>query len=175
MSSHPSPTCTAALVAANRSNAKKSTGPKTDRGFSQLNSLKRGRYAHLFRSNLWRPPAATLISIGSTPKFSKLSAPRTAGNAKSVRKRTKKLMSRDFRVPARRFGRKPESGLESADRRAWTASRLLQNWGREGRGTPELRRAPGASLCQEISRLREWVDLLPQAPRGRLGRARTGG
>ena len=56
MSLRRSPTRTAALLAANRSNAKKSTGPKTDRGkgFSQLNSLKHGRYARMFRSNLLR-------------------------------------------------------------------------------------------------------------------------
>src|SRR5271157_615364 len=45
MSLRKSPTLTAALLAANRRNAKKSTGPRTARGkaFSRLNRLQDGR------------------------------------------------------------------------------------------------------------------------------------
>ncbi len=57
MSLRKSPTRTPALLAANRANAQKSTGPRTARGKAQitLNPLKHGGYAgRLFRSNLLR-------------------------------------------------------------------------------------------------------------------------
>ena len=57
MSLRKSPTRSPALLAANRANAQKSTGPRTLRGKAQvtLNALKHGGYAgRLFRSNLLR-------------------------------------------------------------------------------------------------------------------------
>ncbi len=57
MSLRQSPTRTPAVLAANRANAQKSTGPRTARGKAQvtLNALKHGGYAgRLFRSNLLR-------------------------------------------------------------------------------------------------------------------------
>jgi hypothetical protein len=56
MSLRKRPTLTPALLAANRANAKKSTGPRTVRGKNRivLNGLKHGRYARNFYQNLLR-------------------------------------------------------------------------------------------------------------------------
>ena len=117
MSLRQSPTRTAALVAANRSNARKSTGPKTDRGkgFSQLNSLQQGRDARMFRSNLVRARRRPQLDdwlYAAIPDALGASNPR---QRQKRSKADKKVDVRDFRVPARPFGRKPESALESMD------------------------------------------------------------
>jgi hypothetical protein len=61
MSLRKSPKLTAALLAANRQNAQKSTGPRTARGKTRarLNGLRHGRRSPLFvsfRSALWENP-----------------------------------------------------------------------------------------------------------------------
>jgi hypothetical protein len=56
MSLRKRPTVTPAMLAANRANAQKSTGPRTAQGRSRivLNALKHGRHAGSFRENLLR-------------------------------------------------------------------------------------------------------------------------
>jgi hypothetical protein len=62
MSLRKSPTLTPALIAANRRNAKKSTGPRTARGkaWSRLNRLRHGarsaEYISLLEALLYAPP-----------------------------------------------------------------------------------------------------------------------
>jgi hypothetical protein len=64
MSLRKSPTLTPARLQANRSNARKSTGPRTARGKAQsrLNSLRKGRRSALHRKfvelMLWAPPCS---------------------------------------------------------------------------------------------------------------------
>ncbi len=78
MSLRKSPTRSPALLAANRANARNSTGPRTARGKAQvtLNALKQGGYAgRLFRSNLLRAREDVAWTTGCTVRSVTPSAP----------------------------------------------------------------------------------------------------
>ena len=70
MSLRKSPTLTPARLAANRRNARKSTGPRTARGKAQsrMNSLRGGRYSPTCRKLLRALLEAPICSVDSTAR-----------------------------------------------------------------------------------------------------------
>ncbi len=121
-----SPVRTPALLAANRANSKKSTGPRSPQGKARvaLNALQHGRYAVRLRENLVRAGDGSAESqyqwfrseiaaaFGASGRDEELQAEQMAARAWCTAR------------GARRLGTKPECALESVAKALWYTSLL---------------------------------------------------
>ncbi len=121
-----SPLRTPALLAANRANAQKSTGPRSLQGKARvaLNALQHGRYAVRLRENLVRAGEGSgesqyqwfrseiATAFGASGRDEELQAEQMAARAWSTARE------------ARCLGTKPESALESVAKALWYTSLL---------------------------------------------------
>ncbi len=118
---------TPALLAANRRNAQRSTGPRTPAGKarSALNSLKHGRYSKAFRENLCKAhedlELFDWIHARVRESFNPASA-REQMQAEGLAREVWCLAWRAGRPT--RLGTKPESALNSIDRRSGLPLRI---------------------------------------------------
>jgi hypothetical protein len=122
-----SPTRTEALLAANRRNALKCTGPRTPEGKarSSLNNLNHGRYAQRLPQTLeaagMRSGAALYSQIGS--EITVTFKPKDAVEVKQLEQMTRMVWCLAWRTGV--LGSKPQSALFCSDSQALSRSRLL--------------------------------------------------
>jgi hypothetical protein len=131
-----SPVRTPVLLAANRANARKSTGPRTDLGKARvsLNTLKHGEYAGRsapLRERLLRAGYHTEAALYDSIRSRIVEAFGTAGpEGKATRPEERQAADRlTAKVWSQRwlwgsFGTKPECALDSTNKTLWLSSRI---------------------------------------------------
>ncbi len=158
-----SPVRTLALLAANRANAQKSTGPRSLQGKARvaLNALQHGRYAVCLRENLVRAGEGSAEShyqwfrseiataFGASGRDEELEAEQMAARAWCAARE------------AIRLGTKPECALESVAKALWYTSLLRIR-------IDDRRRRIGLVFCVQRHRYwtlqRAWRVLLGEEP-----------